>query len=104
MSGVFRLRFDDIIYLILLLLVNVFFCIYNNFMIKDHVNPLQILSSAFIQYNVMMWVGSAVWILFPHWYKFIALFGLYVLMPLLIVLVFMNVIDVISVVTACGSH
>jgi hypothetical protein len=90
-ENVIRFRIDDLIYLGGLLLVNIFFSIYNYLVLQSADVSFQPLLTGFQIYNVMMFVGSAIWIMLPHWYTKIVLIGIYVVMPALIVLVFMNV-------------
>lgn len=90
-EGLLRLRIDDLIFLGLLLSLNVFFAVYNALLLQAAPIILQPLITGFQLYNVMMWMGSVVWILLPHWYTKVGLIGLYVGMPVLIALVFNNV-------------
>lgn len=91
MEGLLRFRIDDLIFLAVLLALNVFFSTYNSLLLAGAPAILQPLVTSFQLYNVMMFVGSTLWIMLPHWYTKLGLLGLYVLVPALIVLVFMNV-------------
>ena len=65
---------------------------------------LQPIVTGFQLYNIMMFVGSVVWLMLPHWYTKVGLIGLYVGMPALIALVFMNVHIEGMVGAADGSY
>jgi hypothetical protein len=86
-----RLRIDDIIYLSLLLVANIAFSAYSHSTLYSSVY-FQPLVDSFKQYNIMMWIGSALWLIFPHWYCIMALTGIYVVMPALICVVMLGLV------------
>lgn len=82
--GVLRFRIDDGIYFLVLAVIIVVFCVLPSQ--SDHE-----LTSAFRQFLIFYGVASVVWLLTPHWYKHLVYFFFCVVFPLLVLLIYYNV-------------
>ena len=81
---VLQLRLDDFIYVLLLVVMGVVFCVLPSQ--DDH-----LLTTAYRQYVIFYLVGSVLWLLSAHWYKHLVMFFFYAIFPTLVYLVYNNV-------------
>lgn len=81
---VLQLRLDDFIYVFLLVVMGVVFCVLPSQ--DDH-----LLTTAYRQYVIFYLVGSVLWLLSAHWYKHLVMFFFYAIFPTLVYLVYNNV-------------